>query len=149
RTALSLGATLLHFFDHHLLGRDTGADRDPGVRYFVMGAEAWRDAQTWPPPNTQPRALYLAGDRTLAWTAGEPGSDALAHDPESGSGLRSRWRTLISPFVVADYPDRVRRDRWLLVYRSASLVDDLEIAGHPLLELHLAADGSDGAVFAY
>lgn len=145
-----LDGELLRFFDHHLLDRDTGIAAEAAVRYYVMGAEAWRTAPAWPPPDVEPRRLYLAGGRALAWTApAEGGRDELVANPAVGTGRRSRWRTLVSPFVVADYPDRERRDRDLLVYRSRPLDQDLEIAGHPLVWLHVAADAADGALFAY
>lgn len=150
RAAFDLDAELLRFFDHHLQDRPTGIADESTVRYYVMGAERWRTATAWPPAEAAPRALHLAPARSLAWTPpATPGTDVLAHDPETGSGKRSRWRTLVSPFVVADYPDRAVRGRWLLVYRSAPLDAELEIAGHPLVELAVAASAPDGAVFAY
>lgn len=149
KATFDLDAELLRFFDHYLFDHATGITDEATVRYYVMGAETWRSASAWPPPDATPRALYLGPQRTLGWTPSESGSDVLAHDPETGTGKRSRWRTLVSPFVVADYPDRSTRDRWLLVYRSAPLDADLEIAGHPLLELHVRTDAADGAVFAY
>jgi predicted acyl esterase len=51
---------MIRWFDRHLKGIDNGADRDPTVRYFVMGAvdeagapgNEWRTAQDWPVPAT-------------------------------------------------------------------------------------------------
>ncbi|MEO8698688.1 MAG: CocE/NonD family hydrolase [Kofleriaceae bacterium] len=151
RTAgYALDAELLRFFDHYLFDRDTGYVDAPLVHYYVMGAEAWRTAATWPPPDAAPRRFYLAAGRALADAPGvDAGVDMLVDDPDAGSGRRSRWRTLVSPFVVADYPDRAIRDRRLLVYRSAPLDRDVEIAGHPLVELFVSANAGDGALFAY
>lgn len=148
--AFDLDAELLRFFDHYLFDHATGITDEANVRYYVMGAETWRSASAWPPPEVTPQSLYLAANRALSRSAPTTeASDVLAHDPEVGTGKRSRWRTLVSPFVVADYPDRSTRDRWLLTYRSAPLEHDVEIAGHPLVELFVSADGADGAVFAY
>lgn len=150
KPAFDLDAELLRFFDEQLCDRATGFRDEPNVRYYVMGAETWRSAPVWPPPEVTPRTLYLAPARTLAWSApGTCSSDVLVHDPETGSGERSRWRTLVSPFVVADYPDRVARGRRLLTYRTAPLDQDVEIAGHVLVELYLSTEAPDGAVFAY
>ncbi len=148
KPAFDLDAELLRFFDEQLCDRPTGFRAEPDVRYYVMGAETWRSADAWPPPST-PRSLYLAGGHTLGDAPAAEGRDTLTHDPETGTGMRSRWRTLTSPFVKADYPDRQARDRRLLSYRSAPLREDLEIAGHPLVELFVTADAPDGAVFAY
>ncbi|HEU0036689.1 MAG TPA: CocE/NonD family hydrolase [Kofleriaceae bacterium] len=150
RTAgFALDDELLRFFDQHLLDRDTGTRREARVRYYVMGAETWRIAPVWPPPDVAPRAFYLAGDRTLPSVAPAPAVVELAHDPDTGSGRRSRWRTLVSPFVVADYPDRAERGRALLVFRSLPLVEPVEIAGHAVVELTIRAHGTDAALFAY
>jgi predicted acyl esterase len=40
-------------------GIDNGADRDPKVRIFVMGANKWRTANAWPIPGTEYRKYYL------------------------------------------------------------------------------------------
>lgn len=145
KPAFDLDAELLRFFDEQLCDRTTGFRDEPNVRYYVMGAETWRTAPAWPPA-TRERSLYLAADHALADSPTGEGRDRLPHDPTTGTGLRSRWRTLTSPFVVADYRDRMPAK---LVYRSAPLTADLEIAGHPLVELSIIADAADGAVFAY
>ena len=36
--------------DRYLKGIDNGVEREKPVRYFVMGANEWRDADVWPPP---------------------------------------------------------------------------------------------------
>ena len=155
RPAFDLDAELLRFFDHYLLDdparrEATGIAAEAPVRYYVMGAETWRSSASWPPPEVSPRQLYLDGEHSLAWSAPvAAGRDELRHDPDAGSGRRSRWRTLVSPFVVADYPDRRARDRWLLAYRSPPLDEAIEIAGHPIVELHVTADAADGTLFAY
>ncbi|MBA2542013.1 MAG: CocE/NonD family hydrolase [Deltaproteobacteria bacterium] len=149
KATFDLDAELLRFFDHHLFERESGITSEAAVRYYVMGAETWRSAPSWPPPDATPRALYLDARRTLSWTppAEAAERDLLVHDPATGSGRRSRWRTLVSPFVVADYPDRSTRR--LMTYTTAPLEEDLEIAGHPIVELHVTTDAPDGAVFAY
>ncbi|MBX3160084.1 MAG: CocE/NonD family hydrolase [Deltaproteobacteria bacterium] len=147
RAGFDLDAELLRFFDHHLLGRATDVTAEPTVRYYMMGAERWRSAPTWPPPEAAPRALYLGGQRELAWAPpATAGDDAFAVG-RAGTGSRSRWRTLVSPFAVADYGESERRDT--LVYRTAPLERDVEIAGHPVVRLFAAPDAADGALFAY
>lgn len=49
-------AHMIRWFDHYLKGIDNGAERDPTVRYYVMGAidetdvpgNEWRTASDWP-----------------------------------------------------------------------------------------------------
>lgn len=151
RASFDLAGELLRFFDHHLRGISTGIEREPSARYFTMGDERWRSSAAWPPRKEANARLYLHEGRALSATAP---SHATAHDEYAGndattSGHRTRWRTLVSPYVVPDYPDRIERDRTALVYRSPPLTAPLVVSGHPLLTLHLSTSAADGAVFAY
>ncbi|MBI3863606.1 MAG: CocE/NonD family hydrolase [Planctomycetia bacterium] len=57
---------LLKWFDHYLKGINNGVDRDPAVRFYVMGAvgeenapgNTWRQATDWP-VNSTPTPYFL------------------------------------------------------------------------------------------
>jgi putative CocE/NonD family hydrolase len=153
--AFDLDAELLRFFDRHLRDRDTGWDRLQNTRYFAMGAERWRAASEWPPKSATPVRWHLREERTLRREAptmnGAGGStfDRFHVDLDARSGERSRWRTLVSPFVVPDYPRRIEAGRGALVYRSAPLDRDVDIAGHPLVVFFCACSERDATLFAY
>ena len=138
-------AELIDFFDEHLLDRPaTGAP----VHYFTCVEGSWKAASSWPPPDFTPRPLFLRPGR-LAVQAGEATADRRRVDPRTGTGERSRWRSL-SGVVPGDYPDRRVRDRELHVYDSPPLAHALEVTGHPLAVVHVAWEGAqDGALFAY
>src|SRR4030095_6969555 len=51
---------MIRWFDHYLKGIDTGVERDPVVRYYVMGGNEWRTAADWPVPSRE-TAYYLDG----------------------------------------------------------------------------------------
>ncbi len=87
----------LRWFDRFLKGANTGADRDPAVKVFVMGTGDghrdangrlfhggyWKTAETWPLPGTKPTPYYLHGDGTLGGAppaAGET-SRTFTYDP--------------------------------------------------------------------
>jgi putative CocE/NonD family hydrolase len=113
-----------------------------------MGEGAWRSAQTWPPEGTRSSSLHLSAGRRLRDRQDETGdSDIHEVDLGSRSGRRSRWRTLISPFVHADGEGRSRSG--LLVYDGEVLERDLEVAGNPILVLRLKSSAPDCAVLAY
>jgi len=147
-TAFDHAAELVGFFAHHLQGRPIAGDGKP-VHYFTMGERRWKSADTWPPPGTTTRTLYL-GPRSLVDAA--PTTDARDRhrvDPTAGTGARSRWRCMIAP-VPPDYPDRAARDAKLLCYDSAPLPAPLEVTGTPAVTLHVAwLDADDGAIFAH
>src|SRR4051812_38126185 len=81
----------VRWFDHHLRGIDNGVDSAPPVRLFVMGANAWRDFDDWPPPGVRYEAFHLHsggrantrhGDGTLTTAApGEEPEDRYRYDP--------------------------------------------------------------------
>jgi putative CocE/NonD family hydrolase len=149
-SAFDHSTELLRFFDKHL-DPDVAFEDTARVRYYVMGAGAWRTASTWPPEGTTTRALSLGrGHRLVDGArvgADDDGIDVHEVDPKTGTGRRSRWRTLVSPFVHADGAGRSCEG--LLVYDGDVLEHDLEVAGHPILVLRLATSVPDCAVLAY
>jgi uncharacterized protein len=68
---------MVRWFNHFLKGIDNGVEKEPAVRYYVMGAvgeegapgNTWRTADDFPPP-TEMTSIYLAADRKL--TRSEP-----------------------------------------------------------------------------
>ncbi len=64
---------MVRWFNHFLKGEDNGADRDPPVRYYVMGAvgepgapgNVWRTADDFPPA-ILPTAMYLHPNGVLS-----------------------------------------------------------------------------------
>ncbi|MBE2224405.1 MAG: CocE/NonD family hydrolase [Anaerolineae bacterium] len=84
----------LAWFDVHLKGNQNGLPDKP-VQLYVMGAEAWRAFEAWPPPS-QERAYYLQG-------AGH--FDKLSDRPDRPGG---RLSPLNPP--VNDAPDHYRYD---------------------------------------
>jgi len=87
----------VRWFDHWLRGIDNGVDREPAVRYFVMGGGTgtknaagrldhgghWKSADDWPLPNAVDTPYYLGEDGTLS--AAEPqeeeGRRSYRYDP--------------------------------------------------------------------
>jgi putative CocE/NonD family hydrolase len=140
---------LKRFFDFHLNDAPTGIEKEPPVHYYTMGEDAWKSASDWPPPSA-PLRLYLATNRALATRApvGADGEDRYRVDLTAGTGETSRWRALAVSTVVR-YPNRRAPDRRLLCYDSPPLRRAVEVTGHPLVTLFVAADASDFNVMAY
>ena len=66
-------AEVLRFFDHYLMGRDTGLGEEAPIHYFCLHEERWHAAAAWPPQ---------AGTKTLA----------LCRGFEAGRGAGGRRR---------------------------------------------------------
>jgi uncharacterized protein len=149
-------AALLTFFDAHL--KEGAPTFSTGVRYFTLGANRWRSAPTWPPPEVRSLPLSLGASRTLEPMSDVRGEGAargsgspvvVRHDPSFGTGDRSRWRGVLAAFVAADYPDLAARLRDQVAFDGAPLDSALTITGHPTLELVVRASVEDLVVIAY
>ncbi len=52
----------VNWFDHWLKGEENGVLDMPKVQYYLMGANEWRSAETWPVPDTEFTKFYLHSD---------------------------------------------------------------------------------------
>lgn len=87
-------ALRLRWLDRWLKGIDNGVDREPAVRYFVMGGGSgrrnedgrldhggcWREAADWPLPGTRFTEYYLHGDGGLRREKPDAEDAALSFD---------------------------------------------------------------------
>lgn len=130
---------LLRFFDRWLKGVPNGIDREPPVRIFVMGDNAWRDEPEWPLQRARPTAYHLrAGGRLTAEapTSGEP-PDAYTYDPRDPVVDPHGGR--LGPFDQR--PLEARPD--VLVFRSEPLARDVEVTGPIEVELWVSSSARD------
>ena len=142
-------AEILRFFDHYLMGRDTGLQHEAPVHYFSLHAQAWREADQWPPLPDQ-TVLHLNGDGQLGGqTAQAAGSDDYQVDFTLGTGHGTRYERIAAINSTEYYPDWQGRTGKLLSYTSAPLDSAAELAGHAVIELHLSSSEPDAALFVY
>jgi putative CocE/NonD family hydrolase len=136
-------AAFNRFVDQHLRG---GEGRLPAVRYFLLGANEWRNADNWPPSDAVQRSFYLhsgggansaRGDGALSDDPPLPAerSDRYLYDPE-------RPAPSVEPAGPQDRREAEARDD-VLCYTSAPLREPLTIAGAVTLELWAATDAPD------
>jgi putative CocE/NonD family hydrolase len=142
-----LGA-VLRFFDHYLLRRETGLEQEAPVHYFSLHAEAWREAESWPPVEAMQR-LYLFADAALADAPGPAGQDAAQADFAWGSGQGTRYERIAGINSTTYYADWGQRQARLPGWSSAPLSQDMELAGHGLADLWLESSEPDAALYVY
>ena len=128
---------VLRFMDRHLRGR--GRQSGKAVRTFVMGENAWREADGWPLPGTQPLSLHLIGGGRLQ-RAGATDADASSvfvsdparpvEDPHSGTP------------GAHDYRELARRGD-VLVFETEPLAEALRVVGPIQAEIFLSSDAPD------
>lgn len=148
----------LRWFDYCLRGIDNGADRDPPVRVFVMGANRWRDADDWPPSDSTPVRLYLhsggqansrQGDGALFPTApaGHEPPDEFLFDPSRpvptvGGGTFLPGLNVGANSGPRDQAHVELRDD-VLCYTTEPLRTPVEAAGPVTVVLHVSTSVTD------
>lgn len=95
----AMTAHMIRWFEHYLKGFDNGADRDPTVRYYVMGAldepgapgNDWRTAEDWPLPVRNDSYYLHEGARLSTHAPDEPRSSTeFLADPEHPAEIAGR-----------------------------------------------------------
>jgi len=118
------------------------------INYYVMGADVFRRTAVWPPEGVKPVRLSLAeGGRLVGKGGAGGGHDRYDIDFSATTGDKTRWST--QGGNPPDYPDRREADAKLIVYDGPAQAEDMELAGYPVVTLHMAASHDDPAVFAY
>ena len=133
----SVHTTQLGFFDRYL---KDGADALPPVRYFVMGANEWRDADQWPPPGTTTQCWYLHTGTISRQPpqAGEP-PDRYLYDP--AYPVPTLGGRIGGVAGRRDQSRLARRDD-VLCFTSDPLSASLEVIGSAVLVLYAASSSS-------
>lgn len=143
-------AEYIKFFDAHLKLDGEPYEGTPRVRYFTMGPEVWRESAVWPPPEAKPTRLYFGKDGKLDETAAhEPALVPYVVDEELGTGVRSRWRSLLQLRAPVGYSDRSAISKRMLSFTTKPLPAPMEITGHPEIHVFMRANESDATLFAY
>jgi len=130
--------TLLRFFDHYLKGIDNGVDRDPPARYFTMGANRWRTADTWPPIGATPTSLYLASDGRLVTENDGSGAATSRFVSNPAQPVSDSY----DAYGPHDYSE-LSKQPGLLVFETAPFERDTEITGNILVEIYASCDCRD------
>ncbi len=125
------------FFARWLRGARNGVEDDPVVQAYVVGANRWRSADSWPLPGTEFTSFYLHS-RGRAMTAeggelsreapAEEAPDVFSYDPDVPLVYwlsRSLWD------AASELDDRrpVESRPDVLVYSTSPLTTDLEVVG--------------------
>jgi hypothetical protein len=122
------------------------ADRAP-VRLFVMGEEAWRDFESWPPEGYEPQRFYLQPGGVLGTTAGEGGDrDCYRYDPKDPTPAVGGVRMI--PWGAGRAENSALEARPdVLTYTTAELDADTEVIGDAHAEIWFSSSLRHADVF--
>lgn len=128
------------FFDRYLKGIDTGIDRDEPIHYFVTGANQWRAASQWPLPQAR-QTMFALGARGIA--AGSQPAAALSQSFAVDYGVTCKEGGAGATVQPCHLPGQG------LSLPGKVLSAPVEVTGHPLADVWIAADSPDANLFLY
>lgn len=144
----------LDWFDYWLRGSSTPPSTPP-LRYFVMGANRWREGDQWPPKGVRYLPLYLASSGRANTASGDgelrtgprasDAADVFVYDPMKPvptAGGAVCCNAKVFPWGPLDQRD-VERRRDVLVYTGRPLKRPIEIAGPVRVVLHVSTTAAD------
>lgn len=140
---------VVRFFDYHLMGMDNGLDKSPRVYYYTMGENVWKTSDTWP-VEAERKNLYLGMESTAEWQPTEEESAFTPYmvDTTHSIGADCRWNFDTNHTGIS-YRDASSEDSITVVFTAPALTEDVEVTGHPQINLYLKSATEDGSMFAY
>lgn len=139
------------FLAYHLHGKGKGDF--PEATVFETGSNRWRTFDAWPPQSgVQKKKLYLHPNRLLSFDApketGKAAVDTYVSDPQNPVPYQAR--PVAALFTSDQWPiwqiqdQRFAADRAdVLIYSTATLKEDVAIAGDVNVELYAGTSGTD------
>jgi uncharacterized protein len=145
--AINYDEVVLRFLDHYVRGLDNGVEKDKRVRYYVMGADQWREADSWPPRATA-TSYYL--EVPTSPTKRSTGINELTTSvPKSGRAFGVLISKPDDPVLnryessgAHDYGDLNKR-KDVLTFDSSVLNQGVEITGPIQADMFIACDCRD------
>ncbi len=142
----------LRWFDHYLLGKDNGVEREPPVDIFVFGDNVWRKEAAWPIARAVPTAWYLASGGSANTSSGNGRLDTLpptgaavdtfTYDPAKPTPYLIDSRELETS-LNEDFSTLNATRRDALVFTSAKLQKPIEVTGNMRATLWAATNARD------
>jgi uncharacterized protein len=136
---ISYDDVVLRWMDRYVRGIHNGVDQEKPVRYYVMGADEWREADVWPPA-AQPTSYYLNstknGRLSLALEQESAGFSSYLSDPSD---------PVVNPYDSSgahDYRELAKR-KDVLIFDSAPMENGVEVTGPITADIFLSCDCRD------
>jgi len=142
----ALEAQMIRWFDHYLKGIDNGVDREPAVRYYVMGAAGekdapgneWRTALDWPvAARATSYYLHQDGGLTRQSPAEEESATTFLADPLHPNEIPGR------AFPGAKDARPFEKQVEVRTFTSDILTEPVEWTGKVQVELHVSSTARD------
>lgn len=141
--AIDYDDVVLRWMDRYLKGVKNGVEREKPVAYFVMGANQWRDSDTWP-PSAKVTPFFFAAAK-----AGDRVGQLDANIAPKASSINEFSSDPVNP-VVNEYQSSGAHDYRklaehadVLTFDSEVLQDDMEVTGPIHARMFVSCDCRD------
>lgn len=139
------------WFDSRLKGIPTRVDSVAAVRYYLMGASGdssgagnrWLNAPTWPPPESQDVAFYLAEDGALTRDAPTSEAGALSYEFDPRNPVPTLGGLNLYPPIGPRDVRSVESRPDVLSFTTAPLEAPVAIAGNVRVKLWASSSARD------
>ncbi len=145
------GEEIYRWFDRWLKDAENGIDREPAVRYYVMGdstappspGNEWRTAESWP-PTADMTSYFLQPGRGLGTRppAAASASTAYSYDPKKPVPTRGGGNLIQGGRGPMDQREIGEREDYLR-FATEPLDHAVEVVGRIALDLHVESDAPD------
>ncbi len=131
------------FFEYYLKGKGRGDFAT--ARVFETGTNVWRQYDTWPPNNAQPKMLYLRAGGKLSFSAPTEAesADEYVSDPAHPVPFVNYMATAVPQRYMDDDQRFASRRTDVLTYQTEPLEEDITLAGPVLPKLKISSTGTD------
>ena len=142
----------LRWFDHYLLGKDNGVEREPPVDLFVFGDNRWRQEKAWPLARAVSTKWYVSSGGHANTSAGDgvldtippigAAADTFTYDPAHPTPFLIDSRELETS-LNEDFTSINASRHDALVFTSKALTTSMEVTGQMSATLWAATDARD------
>lgn len=139
----------LRWWDRWLKGKETGVEREPAIRFYMMESVPpvphlterpghWIEESSWPSPHVTTRTLLLSPGGLEAEPAAPQRATLTVASPQSTGLASGDWASFA---VAGDLPGDQALDAFgSLEFDGEPLTERLELLGHALATIDVAVD---------
>jgi putative CocE/NonD family hydrolase len=141
--AIDYDEVILRWMDHYLRRKANGVEAEKPVRYFVMGADQWREANAWPPASKKVPYYLISAKAGENW--GSLSADAPSTQKTFASFISDPAKPVVNAYAVSgahDYRELAYRPD-VLTFDSAPLERDTEVSGPIHAQIYFSCDCRD------
>jgi len=141
--AIDYDEVVLRWMDHYLRGVANHIDTEKPVRYFVMGADQWREAAAWPLASKE-TSYYLISPKA-GETRGSLSDERVNTTDAAAAFISDPAKPVVNTYSASgahDYRELANRSD-ILTFDSSPLEKDTEVTGPIRAQIYFSCECRD------